>query len=214
MGTETAPQTEIESPYPFDAVVLLCGGVRKSPTGEWGLNFESKLKVAAAAEVFKQQLAPVIISSGGALWGAPPIGQLMAESLTRRFGVPQEAIIEEGQSTDTSIQVEQVLKIIEEKGYKHVAILADSEHVKRAKRLFRNYGFEVSPLSAEDYLLQRSPHYQKIIEKLHSSRYWKYWKVRESFLRAMLVVDRKQTLFRKAAKIMRTGAKPRLPGTD
>lgn len=208
----TSPETLKE--YPFDAVVLLCGGVERTSSDQWRPNFESKLKIAAAAEIHRQGLTPVIISSGGPLWGAPPLGELMADSLTKKFRVPSQAVIVENRSTDTSAQVEYSLKIIRDKGFQQVAVLADSEHVKRAAELFSNYGFAVSPLSAEDYLLQRSPHYKRVVKKLQGSPYWKYWKVRETLLRALLMVDKRQTFFRDVTKFIRTKAtKLRLPGT-
>ncbi len=112
------------------------------------------------------------------------------------------------------MQVELTNKIIWNHGFQKTGVLADSEHVKRAVRLFENFGFEVKGLSAEEYLLQRSPHYQRIITKFHRSKYWQYWRIRESLLRALLLLDRKQKFSRRLTKVLRTGKKPRLPGTD
>lgn len=190
--------------YKYDAVVLLCGGNHRLNRSEkkkrlkWTandtheLNFESKLKVAAMAEVFDQKLTPVIISSGGALWGAPPMGRLMAEALEGpRFKVPPEAVIEENETTDSRVQVEKILGIVKERSFKKVGVVADSKHLDLVVPLFKNYGLEVDGLEMEKIVIERNHGYKKNIDKLHRSWYWKIWSFKYNGLAKRLEKDPK-----------------------
>lgn len=181
-----------ELDYPYDAIILLCGGVHKSKKGQYGLNFESSFKAKAAAIAYQSKIAPMIISSGGPMWGAPPLGWLMAEYLSRhrlndKYFVSREAIIEENYSTDTTEQVKNIQAIVTEKGFERLSVIADSVHLQLVIPLFKNWGIEVDGLSMEELLLSRNPRFDRIINKLHSSLYWRWWKFKYTRLQKALV---------------------------
>ena len=216
---------------PLDAIVLLCGGVHRSPSSKkWGLNFESSFKAKAAAIVYQRGVvegsAPRIIASGGPMWGAPPLGKLMAEYLSShrlndRYYVPREAILEENESTDSGQQVENILRIISENDFRRVGVVADSIHMGVVVPLFHNLGLDVEPLVMEDYLVQvggekRSARYRRVIDRLHNSLYWKWWNFKYSRLEKKLEQDPQLSSprMRAVARFQRTKLPwLRLPGT-
>ena len=219
----------------LDAIILLCGGVNKRKTKggiKWRGNFETRAKVAAAAEVFHSQRrefgeAPDIISSGGAMWGAPPLGAIMKEHLINfpaqvkkcERRIPQEKIIEENDSTDSAEQVKRINGIAQMKGFNKLGVVADSVHGKQVTTLFRNYGLDAVLLPMETYLVQRNPMYEKIVNKLHSSLYWKWWEFKYKSLAKQ--IDKDPKLESSRAKFMEQVARFvrtkitwfRLPGT-
>lgn len=204
----------------FDAVVLLCGGVHQDKKNRWGLNFESSFKAKAAAIIYHRGLTSSIISSGGPMWGAPPLGRLMKDYLANHpnsnYQVPNEAIIEENESTDTGGQIENITRIINSAGFKKIGVVADSAHLKVAVPLFFNWGLKVEGLPMEDYLLQQNPRYQRVIDKLYSSLYWKWWNFKYSRLQKALEKDPKLSSprMRAIARFQRTKLPwLRLPGT-
>lgn len=184
---------------PFDALILLCGGVHRKQarhdfrihfnlgkynsrvklrlglrhnTGEWKGNFETQLKVKAAKQAVLEQReldsTPVVISSGGAMWGAPPLGEIMTKALTEipkptartgeslcsikektifqspitpstQISIPEDRIAEENKATDTGVQMKNILEIVREHGFKKVGVIADSVHLKVAVPLLKNW---------------------------------------------------------------------------
>lgn len=204
----------------FDAVVLLCGGPHKNKKGNWGLNFESSFKAKAAGFIYNQGLTEVIISSGGAMWGAPPLGELMKDYLIKnsnsKYRVPETAFITENDCTDTSEQIQNIMEIIQNKGFRRVGVLADSVHLKVVIPLFNNWGQPVEGLAMEEYLLQANPGYQRVINKLRSSLYWKWWNFKYSRLQKALIQDPKleSPIGRAITRFQRTKLPwLRLPGT-
>lgn len=211
------------SPTSFDALILLCGGPSKVGS-RWRGNFETRIKVAATAEIFRrqQELAepPDVISSGGSMWGAPAMGEIMAKSLaSSHYGVPIEKIIREDDSTNSGEQVRRIKSIVGERGYKRLGVVADSVHGAPVVKLFQNHGLEVELLPAEDYLLQRNPRYKRVIDKLHSSLYWGWWKFKYSQLskeieKDPLLTSNKARIVAGITRLMRTKISwLRLPGT-
>ncbi len=215
----------------FDAIILLCGGSHKNryqkphvhpeSKPQFGLNFESSFKAKAAGYIYNLELTPVIISSGGPMWGAPPLGHLMANYLSShrlsdKFFVPARAIIEENLSTDSGEQVKHLAKIIEGQGFHNIGVVADSVHLQLVIPLFRNWGIKVEGLPIEDYLGQANPRYFRIIDKLHQSIYWKWWRFKYSRLQKNLAKNPtlSSPLLTQIIKFQRTNLPwLRLPGT-
>lgn len=215
---------EAEPCYPYDAIVLLCGGTHRKRikddfkgiklnwgrynwpfsiraeiggqrTGEWMGNFETQLKVAATAEAFDKKLALFIISSGGPMWNASPLGEIMRNGLTNKHKIPSDNIIEENEAIDTGTQMKNILDIIQKNGFKKVAVVADSVHLPVAKQLLINWAeyedvpLGVEGLAMENLLIQRNPRYKRIIDKMHKSLYWKWWKLKYEKLAKALEKD-------------------------
>lgn len=255
-GQEPLIHEETEPHYPYDAIILLCGGVHRdrakkdsrgiklnfgrynSPirirktiggqrTGDWTGNFETELKVAAAAQAYEEELAPIIISSGGPMWAPIPLGQIMADELTKEYNIPSENVIKENEATDTGIQMKNILDIVREHGFQKVAVIADSVHLPVAEQLLKNWAkhegipLEVNGLKMEDLLVQINPRYKMVIGRMYRSLYWKWWTRKYRTLARDLETDplltsRKNRTMATIIKVMRTKSpfyNFRLPGT-
>jgi hypothetical protein len=207
----------------FDVLVLLCGGPKRADGG-WRGNFETRMKVGAAAQAFRGQRdlgnEPDIISSGGAMWGAPPMGEVMARSLeSPLYDVPRAKIIEENGSTDTGEQIRNIGAIVNERGYEKLGVIADTVHGPVAVSLFRNSGLDAELLPAEELLVRRDRRYEPVVERLHNSLYWKWWKFKYGRLSKELRKDpllesRKARVAARVIRFTRTRFSwLRLPGT-
>lgn len=223
-ASEPLIHKEAEPHYPYDALILLCGGVHRERvkedsrgiklhlgrynqplrlrtalggqrTGDWTGNFETELKVAAAAQAYEEELAPIIISSGGPMWAPVPLGQIMADELTKEYHIPSENVIKENEATDTGVQMKNILNIAREHGFKKVAIIADSVHLPVAEQLLKNWAehenvpLEIKGLTMEDLLIQRNPRYKSIIDRMHRSLYWRWWSFKYERLQKTLAKD-------------------------
>jgi uncharacterized SAM-binding protein YcdF (DUF218 family) len=101
-------------------------------------------RVKHGAELYKKGLAPKVIVSGGVDRGEQRSeAEVMAE-LATHFGVPDENIILEDQSTSTFENILFSKKIIEEKGIHTLTIVTDPYHLRRAalvaKKMHLQYG--------------------------------------------------------------------------
>lgn len=208
--------------YPYDAIVLLCGGVSKDRAlRKWGLNFESSFKAKAAAIAYQRGLAPWIISSGGPMWGAPPLGDLMADYLTSnllggKYRVPEKVLLRETTCTDSGEQMKNIANIAQEKGFVRLGIVGDSVHLRVAVPVMKNLGLDAKPLVMEDLLVLENPRYKRVVDKLHSSLYWKWWSFKYSRLEKTLAKDPtlKSPIGRAIMRFQRTKLPwLRLPGT-
>ena len=96
-----------------------------------------------AHELFRQGLAPVIITTGGA--GKDPTfseGQVGRDYLAKR-GVPDVNLIAETQAGDTEQSAHRIAVIFEANGWKSAILVSDAYHMYRAKRMMEREGITV-----------------------------------------------------------------------
>jgi mannose-1-phosphate guanylyltransferase len=98
--------------------------------------------------IFKEKWAPVIIVSGGSdSLPASIIADQMADYLIKN-GVKKKDIIIEPNSRNTKEQAEEVMKILKEKGFKKVLLVASHFHQARAFLTFlkamENFNMEIT----------------------------------------------------------------------
>lgn len=155
----------------------------------------------AAVEAYRQEIAPVLVLTGGKTRGEENSSesQITWEFLDRKYQqeagkfsqVPQEAIYLEEESKDTSANFKNVLQLIQENGWRQVAVLTNDFHLERAIRLAHNFGLEAVELSAENLLRSRDRRFAEIIERCYRSEKTQSLQRKEVALRAMLIVDPK-----------------------
>lgn len=211
MLSETEPnlqpeqESSAEQIKPYNTVIVLGGGWKKGFEGE-KLGMDSKIRALAAGKMFEEGLVTQIILAGGKTAGEDKSSlsesEGMQEYLLRKFPeISTDSILLEEESKDTSGNAENTLKIMEK--YKiegPVVLLTSEEHIKRAVKIFHNYGLDVKEgIPAEDQLRGRSTRHNKFIEKLKKSISLKD-KTREVFLRGLLIIDRKGRIPRYIAK--------------
>ncbi|NES99041.1 MAG: YdcF family protein [Sphaerospermopsis sp. SIO1G1] len=141
-----------------DAIVVL-GGATKSAT--WpriapDLS-ESGDRVIYAAQLYRQEKAPIIVLSGGRIeWRGSGFAESadMANILTS-LGIPAKAIIQESESLNTYQNAVNVKKILDAGNLKKVLLVTSAMHTPRAKKIFQRLGIDVIP-APTDFLISKT----------------------------------------------------------
>jgi len=94
-------------------------------------------RATRAAELFRQNLAPVVVASGVRLRPNASIAELMIHDLIER-GVPKENILPFPQDADnTREEAESLRKLSQSKSWKSVIVVTSNYHTRRAKYIFK-----------------------------------------------------------------------------
>lgn len=123
----------------FEEVKLMAissGDVLKKADAIVCLEGDGQIRTQKSLELFNEKWAPIIVVSGG-LRGFPfsvPADK-MAEYLIKK-GIPKNKIIIENTSQNTYDQATEVMKIIREKKWKSVILVASEFHQPRAYLTF------------------------------------------------------------------------------
>lgn len=205
MKLTTHLESKEDIKYPYDAVIVLSGGVRKEGTGYAPTRFEDRdhfgmlggeVRIAAAAALYEQQESKNFVFTTGVsekdkeLHGAdvPAQSQVYSEAFNKEVGrlvgsqgkqdqplEKPEAFIDD-ESTTTLGNVEEALKLIEQNGWKKVAVVTSKYHKKRSKALFEmmtresDIKVKLSFKSAEDIVQEAYPgRYDAEIEAAYNS---------------------------------------------
>lgn len=137
-----------ESVAPAQAVVVLSGMMlnipgQQSVVPEWG---EAVDRFFGALELYAAGKAPRLVFTGGLLpWQGDqePEGQVLRR-MALRFGVPADAMLVSGPAQNTEQESAQVRRLLEP-GVQHILLVTSAFHMSRAKRLFEQAGFVVTP---------------------------------------------------------------------
>ena len=94
-------------------------------------------RATRAAELFRQNLAPMVVASGIRLRPNAGISELMTHDLIER-GVPKESVLPFPQDADnTREEAEFLRKLVQQKNWKSVIVVTSNYHTRRAKYIFR-----------------------------------------------------------------------------
>jgi len=155
--------------------------IRKSPKH---LSIYSKEVAAAAAIRYFEKKADVIIFSEGHTAGEdyPSGAEAMAtyaqdfyKKYCNQSGIPEEHIILEEKSKDTSTQAENLKEIARDR-FELESVIAASFHTRRTKGIFDAFNSGVNHfLKAEDYLGQISRRHSRLMKKQTSVYNYKLW---------------------------------------
>ncbi|HYW20599.1 MAG TPA: YdcF family protein [Nodularia sp. (in: cyanobacteria)] len=134
-------------PVPNAEAIVVLGGATKSvypprPTVDLS---ESGDRVIYAAQLYRQQKAPIIILSGGRIdWrgGGDPESADMADVLTS-IGIPSEVIVQEPDSLNTYQNAVNVKKILQSRGIGKVLLVTSAMHMPRSLKIFQRQGIDV-----------------------------------------------------------------------
>lgn len=134
----------------FDAVVVLGGGTGLTPRGAPELG-SSGDRVALAAELYKAGVTRTLVTSGGSIKGLDVPRDLSRETETvwRRLGVPEEAIVRVEGPRNTAEEAAAYRKLIAARGWRRVGLVTSGTHMRRALRQTRRQGLELVPLPAD-----------------------------------------------------------------
>ncbi len=139
-------------------IIALGAGLAHQKPGDppylW-IGDETKLRAAAAAKLWKQDLNALLLFSGGRAPGTPSEAETMESYVQREpWNVPADHILTENDSIDTASNVRNVVQIIHEQRLPtdSIILIAGISNLTRAARYFRAYGLRVTPYLAHDVL--------------------------------------------------------------
>ncbi len=142
-----------------DAIVVLGGATRPALPPRPGVDLnESGDRVIYAAQLYRQQKAPIIILSGGRIdWGD---NKGLAESedmqtVLTSIGIPPEAIIQESESLNTYQNAVNVRKILDSRGIRRVLLVTSAIHMPRSFLIFKRQGIDAIP-APTDFLITQN----------------------------------------------------------
>jgi uncharacterized SAM-binding protein YcdF (DUF218 family) len=133
---------------PSAAIVVLGAGIWKGGM----LDDESLRRTVRGIELYRSQLAPVIVFSGSKSVEEPNMTE--AELRTRlalTLGIPGDAIIKEETANTTRDESIRISALLTSRGVHDVLLVTESLHMRRAKYLFERAGMEVRPAPSDNY---------------------------------------------------------------
>jgi uncharacterized SAM-binding protein YcdF (DUF218 family) len=155
-------ESTVDEEHAADAIVVLGAAEyrgRPSPVLEARLNH--------ALYLYLKQLAPRIITTGGA--GGDPIfteGAVGREYLTRR-GVPVEAVVVESEGSTTARSIVAVAEIMRRMNMKSAIVVSDGYHIFRVKKMLEASGISVygspRPSSGENGIREKWLYFRQAV---------------------------------------------------
>jgi len=162
---ETQVQKEQEKPekYPYSGIVIFGHGAREDEPEK--ISQESRIRMLAAYQLWKDGVAPRIIVTGGLpandkkAYGehVKPSGELMKEYLME-LGVPEEAMIFENKSTKTVDNIAHALNELRAKGLPtdEFVTVTTGYHAKRVSVIMQKFHLKHASVGAEWALMSRA----------------------------------------------------------
>lgn len=139
------PPLEWENIPTVDAIVVL-GGATKNPEAPRPMVDvnEHGDRLFYAAELYKQQKAPLLILAGGRINWAGNIGSEAADmaSLLKTLGVPSEAMIQESLSLNTYQNAINVQQIMQAQDIEKIILVTSAFHMPRSLAIFEKLGIK------------------------------------------------------------------------
>jgi uncharacterized SAM-binding protein YcdF (DUF218 family) len=142
---------------PYDAIVVLGGGVLEPGTlrPSADLSSYSKNRVTCGVDLYEQGYAPKLVFSGGN-GHAFKDGMKDAQEMKRwaeRLGISKDVIVMEDLSRTTYENAAETKRLL---GPASIVLVTSASHLPRATALFRNQGFQVTPMPC-DFFVQNRP---------------------------------------------------------
>ena len=110
-------------------------------------------RATEAAQLFRQNVAPVVVASGRRLRPSAGMSELIEHDLIER-GVPKEKVLRFPQDADNTREEAVALRrLAKEKGWKSVVVVTSNYHTRRVRYIFQKVfpsSVEVSVASARD----------------------------------------------------------------
>lgn len=143
-----------------DAIVVLGGGIKPLIYPRPMIDLaEQGDRVLYGAKLYKMQKAPLILVSGGRIpWKDSQNEGSEADdmaSLLVMLGVPETAIITEGNSYNTYDNAVYSREILQEKGINRIILVTSALHTPRSVKIFQKQGFEVIPAPTDFLVTER-----------------------------------------------------------
>ena len=194
IGSELAKNLERETGIkPYDVVIVLGAGFKepspltnldRPPSDEgkrgWLLNHESRLRLEAAARLYLEGRARILLLTGGKgiseQWAnQPSLAELGKEYLIKAFDIPEEDIEMETQSDATHGNLAYGMRELHQKGLpiSSAVVISSEYHVERARRMAEESGILVDVVCAEGQLVGENPHFESYLKNWQDKVYSK-----------------------------------------
>ena len=121
-----------------DAIVVLGAGVQQDGT----LTRHSLQRTVHGILLYKRGLAPLLVFSGATLPDRPREADVRAR-LARQFGVPEAAVMVQGEVQTTRDEARSIHAALAPRGLTRIVLVSDAVHLIRARPLFAHEGFAV-----------------------------------------------------------------------
>ena len=102
-----------------------------------------KARLDHGYELFRQGLAPMVITTGGSAQDPDFSEGGVGKSYLQRRGIPEQALIEETQGADTAQSASRVANIMRANGMRSCIAVSDAYHVFRIRVLLEHEGVQV-----------------------------------------------------------------------
>ncbi|MBW4637226.1 MAG: YdcF family protein [Gloeocapsa sp. UFS-A4-WI-NPMV-4B04] len=140
------------------AIVVLGGATKPALPPRPGVDLsEQGDRIFYAAQLYKQQKAPLIIVSGGRIdWtrrGTPESADMA--NILSQIGVPASAIIQDPDSLNTYENAVNVRKILNERDIRQILLVTSAMHMPRSLLIFKHQGIAVIP-APTDFLVSNN----------------------------------------------------------
>lgn len=141
-----------------EAIVVLGGATKPALPPRPGVDLsEQSDRIFYAAQLYKQQKAPLIIVSGGRIdWtrrGTPESADMA--NILSQIGVPASAIIQEPDSLNTYENAVNVRKILNERDIRQILLVTSAMHMPRSLLIFKHQGIAAIP-APTDFLVSNN----------------------------------------------------------
>jgi uncharacterized SAM-binding protein YcdF (DUF218 family) len=135
---------------PAPAIVVLTAYVSEDGV----LNESAMRRIHAAAGLYRDGLAPLVIISGGdpTVHSTRQPADFMAQ-FAHELGIPPSAILLEKESENTHSSAMHVAALCRRRGIERILLVTDAVHMRRAVSAFRAQHLSVSPVPADPWAL-------------------------------------------------------------
>ena len=180
----SGPQPEKKEKFKHYKAIVVSPGYENNDH-RTGLAWDNRLREIAAAELFKAGKAERVVVGGAKIREMKEsLAELMKKELIKR-GVPAAQIDTEEHTFDTPSQIDWIQQHIGQYN-DSVGFVTDPEQAKHVKALLKGFklGDKVDILTDEDIIREyvKNPRVDVLFKKLHETKYWKNWKLREKIL--------------------------------
>jgi len=141
-----------------DVIVMLGGGSTldtPNVAGKGHLTGYSANRLLTCAQLYNKLKVPIIIS-GGKVDGITGADSEVGKEILLQLGVPNDKIIAEGNSLNTTQNARYTKELIDKSRYNRIIVVTSAFHMKRSVKQFEKVGVKVIPYPT-DYQTNLSP---------------------------------------------------------